>query len=70
MLGEPSLGLAPILVEDVFKTIAWIHGEGKLVLRIEQHVNEALSSCSRGVCLRMGGLSWMGMGNRSWRMTT
>ena len=54
MLDEPSLGLAPILVEDVFKTIARIHGEGKSVLLIEQHVYETLSYCSRGYVLENG----------------
>ena len=54
MLDEPSLGLAPILVEDVFSTIARIHGEGKSVLLIEQHVHEALTCCSRGYVLENG----------------
>jgi branched-chain amino acid transport system ATP-binding protein len=50
MLDEPSLGLAPILVEDVFSTIARIHGQRKPVLLIEQHVHEALTYCSRVMC--------------------
>ena len=54
MLDEPSLGLAPLLVEDVFKTIARIHEEGKSVLLIEQHVHEALTYCSRGYVLENG----------------
>ena len=54
MLDEPSMGLAPILVEEVFKTIARIHGEGKSVLLIEQHVYEALTYCSRGYVLENG----------------
>ena len=54
MLDEPSMGLAPILVEEVFKTIARIHGEGKSVLLIEQHVHEALTYCSRGYVLENG----------------
>jgi branched-chain amino acid transport system ATP-binding protein len=54
MLDEPSLGLAPLLVEDVFQTIARIHGEGKSVLLIEQHVHEALTYCSRGYVLENG----------------
>jgi len=70
MLDEPSPVLVPILVEDVFSTIARIHGEGKSVLLIEQHVHEALTSCSRVMCLRMDGLSLMEMGDRSWRTST
>ena len=54
-VDEPSLGLAPILVEeDVFKTIGRIHGEGKSVLLIEQHVHEAFTYCSRGYVLENG----------------
>jgi branched-chain amino acid transport system ATP-binding protein len=54
MLDEPSLGLTPILVEDVFKTIARIHGKGKSVLLMEQHVHEAFTCCSRGYVLENG----------------
>ena len=54
MLDEPSLGLAPLLVEEVFRTIARIHGEGKSVLLIEQHVYETLTYCSRGYVLENG----------------
>ena len=50
MSDEPSPGLAPILVEDVFSTIARIHGEGKPVLLREQHVHEAFPYCSRVMC--------------------
>ena len=47
MSDEHSLGLAPILVEDVFITIVRIHGERKPVLLREQHVHEAFTYCSR-----------------------
>lgn len=62
MLDEPSLGLAPILVEDVFRTIARIHEEGKSVLLIEQHVHEALNCCTRGYVLENGKLILEGDG--------
>jgi ABC-type branched-subunit amino acid transport system ATPase component len=50
MSDEHSLGLAPILVEDVFITIVRIHGERKPVLLREQHVHEAFTYCSRVMC--------------------
>ena len=50
MSDEPWLGLAPILVEDVFITIVRIHGERKPVLLREQHFHEAFTYCSRVMC--------------------
>jgi branched-chain amino acid transport system ATP-binding protein len=54
VLDEPSLGLAPVLVENVFATIERIHAEGTTVIVVEQHVHNALRVCQRGYVLEGG----------------
>jgi branched-chain amino acid transport system ATP-binding protein len=54
MLDEPSLGLAPLLVGNMFDTIERIHREGTSVIVVEQHVHHALRICSRGYVLEGG----------------
>lgn len=54
ILDEPSLGLAPLLVEEVFNIIAGLKQEGKTILLIEQNALEALDSSDRAYVLRVG----------------
>jgi branched-chain amino acid transport system ATP-binding protein len=54
LLDEPSLGLAPILVETIFRTIQEINKEGTTVLLIEQNAAKALSVAHRGYVLETG----------------
>ena len=54
MLDEPSLGLAPIIVEDVFDQIAKIRDTGVSILIIEQNLAAALSIAQRGYVLENG----------------
>jgi branched-chain amino acid transport system ATP-binding protein len=54
MLDEPSLGLAPRLVADVFDAIARIHEEGISVLLVEQNVHQALGIAERAYILETG----------------
>ena len=54
ILDEPSLGLAPLLVEEVFNIIAGLKQEGKTILLIEQNALEALNSSDRAYVLRVG----------------
>lgn len=54
ILDEPSLGLAPLLVDDVFRIIGELSGEGRTILLIEQNAVEALAHSHRGYVLRAG----------------
>ncbi|HJR44083.1 MAG TPA: ABC transporter ATP-binding protein [Actinomycetota bacterium] len=54
MLDEPSMGLAPQVVETVFEVIATINGEGIPVLLIEQNAQMALQSANRGYVIETG----------------
>lgn len=54
LLDEPSLGLAPIIVDEVFRTIASIHEAGVSILLVEQRVDRALALAQRGYVLVEG----------------
>ena len=54
MLDEPSLGLAPLLVREVFETVRRINAEGVTVLLVEQNVHQALEIAARGYVLETG----------------
>lgn len=54
MLDEPSLGLAPILVDEVLDTVRRLKEEGITILLVEQNVREALDLADRGYVLRTG----------------
>ena len=53
-MDEPSMGLAPRLVEEVFDIIQAINAQGTTVFVIEQNVNMALSIANHGYVLQMG----------------
>ena len=54
LLDEPSLGLAPIIVQEIFAILRTIHEQGVSVLLVEQNVNEALELADRGYVLEEG----------------
>ena len=62
MLDEPSLGLAPILVETIFAVIKEINGEGTPVLLVEQNASKALSVAHRAYVLETGVVAKEGTG--------
>ena len=62
MLDEPSLGLAPIIIEEIFELIARIKERGKTILLIEQNASLALSIADRGYVLEVGEVVLTGTG--------
>jgi len=62
MLDEPSLGLMPKLVTEVFKAISLLKEEGYTILLVEQNVRDALELCDRGYILQTGRIIASGSG--------
>jgi branched-chain amino acid transport system ATP-binding protein len=62
MLDEPSLGLAPILVDEVLDTVRKLKAEGITILLVEQNVREALDLADRGYVLQTGRIVGEGSG--------
>lgn len=62
MFDEPSLGLAPILVKEVFSAIRKINKEGTTVLIVEQNVKQTLLVANRGYVLETGKITNQGTG--------
>ena len=54
LLDEPSMGLAPVLVERIFQTIEEINKQGTTILLVEQNANVALEVATRGYVLETG----------------
>ena len=62
MLDEPSMGLAPILVEQIFDIIKELHAAGTTILLVEQNAQAALSVADRAYVLETGRISLSGTG--------
>jgi branched-chain amino acid transport system ATP-binding protein len=60
MMDEPSLGLAPVLVRQVFDTIRRLRGEGLTILLVEQNLKKALEVADRGYVVETGRISLRG----------
>jgi branched-chain amino acid transport system ATP-binding protein len=54
LLDEPSMGLAPVLVRDIFETLKEINAQGTTILLVEQNANMALKLANRGYVLETG----------------
>ncbi|MDE6282141.1 MAG: ABC transporter ATP-binding protein [Oscillospiraceae bacterium] len=63
MLDEPSMGLAPILVEQIFDIIRQLHKAGTTILLVEQNARMALSVADRGYVLETGKIVATGTGD-------
>jgi branched-chain amino acid transport system ATP-binding protein len=61
MLDEPSMGLAPMLVEKIFEIIKEINAQGTTVLLVEQNANVALEASDRGYVLETGKVTLTGL---------
>ena len=62
MLDEPSMGLAPVVVETIFETIEQLNREGITILLVEQNAHLALSVANRGYVLETGEIKLTGPG--------
>ncbi len=62
MMDEPSLGLAPIIVKDIFDIIKKINSQGVTILLIEQNANMALKAADYGYVLETGNITLSGTG--------
>jgi len=62
MLDEPTLGLAPLVVEEIFRVVREINGAGVTVLLVEQNTQHALSLANRGYVLETGRVVISGTG--------
>jgi branched-chain amino acid transport system ATP-binding protein len=60
MMDEPSLGLAPVVVSQVFATIRRLHDEGLTILLVEQNLKKALQVADRGYVVETGTISLHG----------
>ena len=62
MMDEPSLGLAPLIVRDIFQIIREINKQGVTILLIEQNANMALHTADKGYVLETGEIILEGPG--------
>ncbi|HSV57886.1 MAG TPA: ABC transporter ATP-binding protein [Variovorax sp.] len=60
MLDEPSLGLAPLVVQEIFRTVAQLRATGVTILLVEQNARAALEVADHGYVLEMGSVSLQG----------
>ncbi len=66
LLDEPSLGLAPLIVQQVYEVIAEIRRQGTAVLLVEQNAHMALGVANRGYVLETGSLVAQGKPDALW----
>jgi branched-chain amino acid transport system ATP-binding protein len=60
LLDEPSMGLAPVLVREIFQTLREINAAGTTILLVEQNARQALKLAHRGYVLETGRLTVSG----------
>jgi len=62
LLDEPSLGLAPLIIADIFRTIRQLRESGLTILLVEQMANQALKVADRAYVLETGRVTAQGSG--------
>ncbi|MDL2267078.1 ABC transporter ATP-binding protein [Desulfovibrio sp. OttesenSCG-928-G15] len=62
LLDEPSLGLAPIIIRQIFDIIRWVNDSGMTVFLVEQNANQALSIANRAYVMETGRITLTGSG--------
>jgi branched-chain amino acid transport system ATP-binding protein len=63
LLDEPSLGLAPLIIRDIFNTIRALRETGLTILLVEQMANQALGVADRAYVLETGSVTLQGKGS-------
>jgi branched-chain amino acid transport system ATP-binding protein len=63
LLDEPSMGLAPIIVQDIFRTLREINREGLTIFLVEQNVRQALKIADRAYVIETGSIVLQGSGH-------
>jgi branched-chain amino acid transport system ATP-binding protein len=61
ILDEPSLGLSPLLVEELFQLISQLHQQGLAVLLVEQNVGQSLEIAQRAYVMENGAIEFSGL---------
>jgi len=70
MMDEPSMGLAPLVVKDIFAIIRRLGSEGHTVLLVEQNAKAALRIANRATCWRTGASFWKRTQKTCWPTET
>ncbi len=66
LLDEPSLGLAPIIIQQIFDTIEQLREQGMTIFLVEQNANPALKLADRGYVLETATWCWRTPATRCW----
>jgi len=67
LMDEPSMGLAPVLVDNIFETIRQLHASGTTILLVEQNARMALQVSSRGYVLQTGSIVLSDSAENLWK---
>jgi len=67
LMDEPSMGLAPVLVDNIFETIKQLHAQGTTILLVEQNARIALQVSSRGYVLQTGSIVLSDSAENLWK---
>jgi branched-chain amino acid transport system ATP-binding protein len=70
LMDEPSMGLAPMLVDLIFKSIVQLNREGMTILLVEQNARKALKISDRAYVLQTGAITLSGTGQQLLRDDT